>query len=173
MKLFLLIKIALREIEVRKLRSLLTVIGISIGVIFIVIIISLSEGLISSVLGVLMELGKDVIFILPGKAGSTPRAALASGIEFTESDIEQIKKIPDVKYVFPITYLALPVKYLKDTEQTFLISTTRFSLEISGVFNIEKGRYFEDGKYEVILGARYGKTIFGKEIPIGSNLFIK
>jgi putative ABC transport system permease protein len=173
MKLFLLIKIALREIEARKFRSLLTVIGISIGVIFIVIIMSLSQGLISSILAILMELGKDVIFILPGKAGSTPRAALASGIEFTESDIEQIKKIPDVKYVFPITYLGSPVKYLKDTEQTFLIGHSRSLMEISGIFNIEKGRYFEDGKYEVILGARYGRTTFGKEIPIGTNLIIK
>ena len=173
MKLFLLIKLALRSIQARKLRNFLTIVGISVGMSVIVTLSLLTESLMSSIIGIFGRFGSDIIFIIGGKEGTSFRASFASGIEFTESDIKTISKIKDVEYVFPLSYLAIPVKYSEKTEQTFFIAVQREALEITKIFEIEKGRYFENGKNEVILGSRYAKTTFNKNIPIGSNVFIK
>jgi len=59
------LKIAVRNLKMRSLRSWLTVFGIVIGVFLIISLLSLSEGVKETVNRQLMSLGGNMIFVTP------------------------------------------------------------------------------------------------------------
>ena len=61
MKITLLLKIALKNLRTRRLRSWLTILGIVIGVFLVITLLSLSEGVKENINHQLRSLGKDII----------------------------------------------------------------------------------------------------------------
>lgn len=88
-------KLALSNIKNRKLRSVLTLIGIVISIMIIIILISLSLGLQDAIKNIFQEMGQDKIFIYPNNIGTT-----MGNSDFSLQDANIISKVPDVKEVF-------------------------------------------------------------------------
>ncbi|MGB3988851.1 MAG: ABC transporter permease, partial [Minisyncoccales bacterium] len=61
------LKMAVRNLRVRPLRSWLTILGIVIGIFLVVALISLSEGLKNSITKELRMMGGDLIIIVPSE----------------------------------------------------------------------------------------------------------
>ncbi|GBC70531.1 Macrolide export ATP-binding/permease protein MacB [Candidatus Calditenuaceae archaeon HR02] len=80
---------ALRE---RRGRSVLTILGIAIGSGLIIALVSMGEGINTTVTGRLLLLGANNIIILP---------AQGSNIQFTDADVQRISVIPEVTAVAP------------------------------------------------------------------------
>ena len=158
----------------RKLRSLLTVIGIIVGIAAIVSLISLSQGLENSINQQFEQVGSDRIFIFPkGQEFSF------SGEEgLTIDDVKAIEKIPDIEWLnswlavsdevtfgkdkgFLQNIIALPAK---DTEKKL----TDFGIKL------EKGRYFsDDEKGSVMIGYRLAHDFFNREVLVNNRIKIK
>lgn len=85
-----LMRLAVRVLSEKKTRSLLTIIGIAIGPTALVAILGVVEGYSTYVINQIQGLGQDFIIVIPH-----------AGYTLTQSDVEMIKSIPEVKYVTP------------------------------------------------------------------------
>lgn len=182
MKLIDIIIISLRNLSERSLRSWLTILGIIIGVVAVVIMLSIGEGMRRNVESQLSIFGPDSIMILPGsiRSGGGDITALirlmatarGSAI-FTQKDIETIKNLAGVEDVEGQISTQGFATYSGEKRSTFIrgveISKWRKMLNLE----IEEGRDFlPNEKRAVVLGYRIAYEGFKKPITIGSSINI-
>lgn len=89
-ELFDLAKLALRVLSEKKVRSILTIIGIAIGPTALVAVLGVVEGYSNYVINQIQGLGQDFIIVIPH-----------SSYTLTHNDIAMIKSMPEVKYITP------------------------------------------------------------------------
>lgn len=100
-----LIKIGLRNLKRRKARTSLTVVGVIIGTISIVVMISIGIGMKSNYTSQVMELGSLTTINVQGTAYITDENGNYTGSQQLKLDdnlVEQIKGIKHVKYASPL-----------------------------------------------------------------------
>ena len=101
-KMFNFIKSAFLAIVSNKVRSLLTVLGIVIGVASVTTLISMGQGLKTDVSNLIQGLGTNVIAVVGGQiesGGSANPSQLVANDILTEKDVESIKNIPEKEIV--------------------------------------------------------------------------
>ena len=82
MDIFEFLKLALRSLRANKLRSLLTMLGIIIGVASVILLVSIGTGMQEYITNTFSSLGSNMIFVMPGKvdlkrAGGRPVATVS------------------------------------------------------------------------------------------------
>ncbi|MFA6098367.1 MAG: ABC transporter permease [Patescibacteria group bacterium] len=102
------IKLAVKAIWGKKIRSFLTMLGVIIGVFSIVLLIGIGQGVKSEVTSQVESLGSNIIMVLPG-AGAMTSGAMGAGSSFSMEDLDTIKKVNDIKFVVPMAVIPLPV----------------------------------------------------------------
>lgn len=153
----------------RNARSILTVVGIAIGIFTLAVLGSLAEGLNSALSSVEQGSG-DLVMVYPGKAG----------VHFGYSTDQALRRLPCVQDVVPVSQQELPVNF-SDTE----VLTTEVNLGVWGngsptgalgfdmmVHNtLAQGRMFTPGTYnEVVVGAAVAET---HHLQVGDTIRIK
>jgi putative ABC transport system permease protein len=170
------LKMAGRSIAGNKLRTLLTMLGVIIGVGAVVAINSIGQGLQNQVGSQVTSLGSNIIFILPGqvtggsgKGGFNPAASVGTST-LTTADIDTVKHTQGVDN---ITYLSL-ISGIVSHDQTqdgsaLLIATTPSYPQVIQNQKIDKGRFFGDADVDasvVVLGASARDTLYGKDASV-------
>ena len=112
-------KLVLKSTRYRPMRSWLTVLGIVIGIMLVVIILSLGNGIRNAIKGTLQAFGSDSIIILPGKE-SNPLLGVFGGQKFKERDLMNLEKIDGVKFVVPMDYGMVSVEYRGEKKAVLL-----------------------------------------------------
>jgi len=157
------LKIAIKNLRTRPLRSWLTILGIVIGIFLIMSLLSLSEGLKETVLKQLRMIGKDIVIIIPGEITDI-MTTLMGGTKLTEEDLNVVKKTRGVEAVLPMIYKAEVVKYQGDSKNVLLWGIDlKNSLKIYQEdlgFSITDGNWPSPGKREIIVGNLVPKDIF-------------
>lgn len=91
---------ALRSIWSKKTRSILTMLGVIIGVAQIIALIGLGQGIKKQVATEVTELGSNLVFIASGqildKNGNPNPAASAGASTLTDEDIVALRKLPEI-----------------------------------------------------------------------------
>jgi putative ABC transport system permease protein len=99
------IKSAVTDFTRNKIRTLLTSLGILIGVLSVVLIVAFGLGLKKSINEQFESLGSNQLILFPGKVISNGRftggGSAVGTIRFDERDIANLKRIRDIKYVIP------------------------------------------------------------------------
>ncbi len=102
------IKLAFNDFKRNKVRTLLTSLGIMVGVFSVVILIALGLGLKNYIEGQFQSMGASLIMILPGSGFTGEGGAsfggqgTVGGISFDERDVRNLERITGVDYVVPI-----------------------------------------------------------------------
>lgn len=178
------VRMALSSIRSAKVRSFLTMLGVIIGVMSVVMIVSIGEGVKNQVLGQITKLGTNVITVTPGKPNK--RAGSLQGIRINtpmgtstlvESDIEAISKIPGVVAVSPNAMITSEVSSVENTDYDggIVYATT---LETKNVLNqsIEFGEFFassDTNKDVAVIGSSVASDLYHQRDPIGRVITIK
>jgi len=166
------LKIAIKNLRTRQLRSWLTILGIVIGVFLIMSLLSLSQGLSNAVLGQLKAVGTDVIFIAPG---TDLFANIFGGVVLTKEDLNTISKTPGVQAVIPDAYKGELMKY-GGTSKTILL----FGMDVKNALGIyvndlgmklAQGRWPTPGRKELVVGSSVATDIF-PSMKIGNTATI-
>lgn len=172
------IKFVLGNIQRRKLRNWLTILGIVVGVIAIVSLISLSEGLKETIDEKYESLGANKITITSKYMGFSGGRS-SDGL--TDEDIRSIKKISDVELVSGSLNGVLETKY---AQKTLMLSYVSYDAEnfkeilSQSNLEIESGDYISDEKTKVIvvgynfINPEKSKDLFGKTLTIGKKIKI-
>ena len=163
------IKIALMNIRSNKGRSILTMLGIIIGISSVIMIISIGNGVKSGINGELNSMAGGQIAVY-----SNDTAENGTEVVFTEEDMDAIlEKVPNVKAVTPswsFSGSATGRKGTFDATATF----GKAGLEYSSQDPIIKGRYFTDSDYYTankvcVITESSAKTLFGNTNVIGMS----
>ena len=174
------IKIAIRSLRTRPLRSWLTMLGVVIGVFLIVSLMSLSGGIKTALMQQLRMMGKDLVMIFPGEVTDLA-TMMAGGLKLTEDDIKAVRKAEGVEKIVPMNYKGVVVRH-EGRVKTILVNGVSFedgmdTLKSDFGWNMKKGDWPALGKKEIIAGSAIQTDVFpglevGDEIIINAKKFI-
>jgi len=169
--------LALRNLRSRRLRSWLTIFGIVIGVFLIISLISLSQGLKTSLMSQLRMMRGDLIFVMPGGEGfNEMMTALFGGMELTNAEIRAIEKTRGVETVVVFPYGAEVTRYEGAAKTTFLAGVAWDKalsvLKEDMGYKTTEGDFPRSGKREILIGNFVSKEIF-PGIRVGDEIVIK
>lgn len=169
-------KIAIRNLKTRSLRSWLTIFSIIIGIFLIISLLSLSEGIKSTITKQLRALGGEMILVMPGDL-SNPIAMFMGGAKLERTDIETIKKTRGVDKILTTSYQSAVCRYGDESKTLFLSGIPweegREILERFQGWSLEKGEWPLPGRRELVVGQQITKEMFKEDIKVGKELIIK
>jgi putative ABC transport system permease protein len=180
------VTMALDTLRSNKLRSGLTILGIVIGVMTVIVISSVINGLNSSVSGLVESLGTNVIWVFRFPViGVRPTTEMLTRKQLTYEDAMAMKDLPHVVAVTPgLQYRdntgvegTVAVKYgTKIMEGTTLEGDTSSVKDVYEL-NLKDGRFFNEGDVErasnvVVLGNDTADGLFGTMSPVGQDVTI-
>jgi putative ABC transport system permease protein len=166
-------KMAMKAILSNKMRSFLTMLGVIIGVVSVIALVSIGQGATSSVTESIEGMGSNLISItLMGR----------SDVNITNEDIEELKADEAIKYIAPLQSASYTVQAGSENDSYTVEATNDEYFEIKG-YELIAGRGITplDSKYRLhsaILGVTvatdlFGTTsnILGEEIQINGEKF--
>ncbi len=160
-----------------KMRSLLTMLGIIIGVAAVIALMSIGYGVQESIKSDISRLGSNTITITPG-TGRKPgvRAAAGSTQTLTYKDYQAIKNLPNITYAAPlVTNSYLLVNGNKNWNTRVYGCTTDYAALSS--LTAQEGRFWTEKEYTArarvaVIGKTVATGLFGEEDPIGQKVRI-
>ena len=172
------LKIAIRSLKINKMRSILTSLGIIIGVSAVIIMLSVGEGAKGKISKDISSMGSNLLMVMSGASTSGGvRMNLGSQPTLTMKDAEAIlKDCPSVLNVAPILSGNKQIIFANQNWSTGVYGITPSYLTI-GLWEIEDGRAIteEDVKNTMkvaILGSTVVTNLFGDLDPIGRKIRI-
>ncbi len=176
-------KTAVRSLLANKSRSVLTILGIVVGVASIIIIVSIGHGAKKLISNEITSLGSDIVWIEPGKQpkGPTDFAGALLSNTLKIRDIEALKNknnVPNLLNIAPAVMVPGAVAYMGETYHPLI---TGWSASFFGkVFNIQpkSGVYFGESAIQsrekvAVIGLKVKNELFGESDAIGKNIRIK
>lgn len=172
------IKLAFNALRTNKIRSLLTMLGIIIGVASVILLVSIGTGLQNYVTEQFASLGSNTIMVMAGNVDVSqgPRGAMMSTSKFELSDVSDLERGSDeIKQVSPMVQGFGTFSYEGKTSSTEVWGTWENYFDIAK-FEPEFGRIITQNDVErnrrvIVLGHKPAVDLFGEEVnPVGKNL---
>ena len=170
--------IALKEIKRNILRSILTILGIVIGVASVIAMVMIGDGTTANVKENISKLGTNMLTLRVGQERRGPPREDNSARAFEDDDIVAIKnEIQNVKAVASENSSSVNIVYGNKSNASFVIGTNNDYFIIKD-WELSDGRIFDEselstGKSSCILGSTIVKQLFEDENPIGANIRLK
>ncbi|HPA72377.1 MAG TPA: ABC transporter permease [Spirochaetota bacterium] len=157
---------AVRAINKNKMRSSLTSVGIIIGVSSVIVMVGMGNSARVAVRDKITTFGTNALSVYQSKK------------HLVERDIENLRRIDQVKYISPVIYDSyVPVVYLNRNmlSRIFGVNNDFFLIK---EWNLLNGRYFTELEIMsiakvVILGSTVATELFGGSDPLGQTLIIR
>ena len=181
------LRLALDTLRTNKMRSALTILGIVIGVMTVIAISSVINGLNSQVSAMVEDMGTNVIWVFRFPViGVRPTAEMLARKQLTYDDAEALKQLPHVVDVVPsLRYQnfnfgagSVTVKYGQMKSEN--VSEEGVTASNPAVYNLDvpEGRYFtqyeeEHASYVAVLGHDTAEDLFGEQNALGKQINVE
>jgi putative ABC transport system permease protein len=168
-----------QSIKKNKLRTALSGMTVSLGILIFIILFGLGEGLKNSYSDLFLNEANNVIFIYPGKT-TKPYGGFKTNriIELKNNDVIAVaNEFSDrIEYVNPKLFVSEPIKYKLDSYQ-FEINAVAPSNQFIEKHVLMQGRYINDKDVDekiklTTIGRLGARDIFKDENPIGKFINI-
>ncbi len=163
-----------------RLRSIMMLVAMAIGVAAVVVLTSLGEGARRYVTGEFQALGADLLIVLPGRsettgvqpgmfAGETPR-------DLTLDDAESLLRIPGVERIAPLVVGSVPVSAGELSREVPVIGTTSEFLVVRNL-KMAQGSFLPAGEIDrdmavCVLGSKVRSELFPRGPAVGATVRI-
>lgn len=174
---------ARQSIRSNRLRSVLTMLGITVGVASITTIMSLGAGAGAIVQNQVDSLGGNIAVVRPGKITNDPLETLSnitkqqqfSASTLTDVDIAAIEQIKHVEAVAPLMILQGAVSGSQTAPINTPIVATTPQLETVSSLVIADGQFLDPSLRgnTAVIGAQLSIDLFGTEQSIGKTVVLK
>ncbi|HDR1127453.1 TPA: MacB family efflux pump subunit [Pasteurella multocida] len=165
---------AMHMMFAHKIRTLLTMLGIIIGIAAVVCVIALGEGAKNKVLAEFSALGNNTIDIYPGKNWGDPDAIKIQTLN--QVDLALLRQQPYLKGATPQISVDLPLRFLNRTvnASVYGVSDAFFQLRKHRLLS---GRWFNAHDMVThqavsVIDKKSQQVIFGMESAVGKTVFI-
>lgn len=172
------LQLALKTLKLNLSRSILTIIGITVGIAMVVIVLSAGAGLKGIILGQVSGFGNNWVEIevkIPdtGRNSQQNNSGQVQGVvikTLTDADMQAIKKLPNIKNAYAGLTSQAVISYADQTFRPTIFGVSPSYPDINKG-DIENGRFFseEENKgaaQEVVLGHELAQNLFGDNDPI-------
>jgi len=164
---------ALAALFANKLRALLTMLGIIIGVAAVITMIAIGEGAQKAVIDRIQSMGTNLLFVSPGaqRGGGVTVIQFGTSVRMRNSDSDAlVENVPAAEAIVPEYNQRAQVKYQNRNWNTRVVGTIPEYEEVRS-FKAAFGRYFthaeEEGVAKVCV---IGQTIVDNLFPIADPL---
>lgn len=161
-----------------KMRSILTMLGIIIGVAAVIALVSIGNGVKQDIQNSISSLGTNLLMVMPG-APRTPgvRPTAGSMKSLKVADYEAIAKLDGVKAVSPMTNGAYVVIYQNKNWTTSVSGVNANYLDVNN-WTMKSGRFLSNKNIQnrervAVVGKTVAKNLFGDENPVGAEIRVK
>ncbi|ETB64215.1 TPA: hypothetical protein DIC38_00115 [Candidatus Nomurabacteria bacterium] len=182
------IKQSIKGITRSPSRTILTTLGIMIGIGTVILVLSAGEGFKSYINSQVEAFGSNTVFVETSVPSSTKQRSNQNGNEQANSsassavpittlknkDVNDIRKIPNVKNAYGVSVDQQIVTYKNSSENSFIFGSnaSRFDID-KGV--VEYGRpYTEEEERSLsqvaVLGSSIKDRLFGNDNPLGKMI---
>ncbi len=172
-------RIAYRSLRANRMRSVLTMLGMIIGVAAVIAMVAIGAGANERISAQIASVGSNLLLVLPG---STTSGGLRSGFggapTLTMGDARAIgRELSAVRYASPTVRAAAPVVYGNQNWSTVIQGVTPEYFAIRE-WPLAEGRYFTPEEVEAaskvaVIGRTVAVNVFGSENPVGKVVRIK
>jgi putative ABC transport system permease protein len=179
MNIFEVLRLSWKSIVVNKLRSLLTMLGVIIGVAAVIVMMAVSAGTEATIAEKINGLGSNLVFINSAFTRGGPNMgpqSLQGGLVY--DDLLAIReRINGVAGATVEQETRVSLKYGTTTlEEVSLIGTTPDYPTVRNV-EVANGRFVTDSDQErtakvIILGSDIATQIFGEDDPVGQSIYV-
>ena len=170
------VRIALTALFANKLRSILTMLGIIIGVAAVIAMVSLGMGVRRSVQSNIASLGSNMLIVMPGSANSGGvRSAAGSSITLKYDDAKAIKtKIKNIDYVSPTVQKSYQIVNGNQNWNSTVYGVTSEYMSIRSL-TIATGSFITQSDMDkrnrvAVIGTTVATNLFGTSNPVGKNV---
>lgn len=176
-------KTALIGLLTNRIRSVLTILGIVIGIASVILVMSLGEGAKKMILSQISGAGANNIFIEPGSFDPKKTSMMEASMEEFEvktlkyGDSLAIEKDPTIELAAPFAVGFSHLVY-KNTDLKIMFNGTTPSVQKIYDSYPVLGRFFTEGEVKskarvAVLGYKIKEDLFGEENPLGKIARIK
>jgi len=174
---WVIVKVGIKSLWANKLRSLLAMLGIIIGVGAVIAMLAMGAGAKGQVLSRISAMGSNLLIVWPGQArgmgvmvGANQRLTLGDALAIAR-DVEGIAQLA------PVVSGSQQIKFMNRNTRPTVIATTHNYLPIRD-FHVEKGRPMTERDVDssarvVLLGAVTAENLFDQNDPIGEVVKLK
>lgn len=173
---------ARQSIKANRLRSALTMLGVTIGVASITTILALSAGATQIVSKQIDDIGGNIAVVRPGPAQSDilQQAGTFGGSTYAAStltsvDVAALQNIEHVSAVAPLMVLSGAVTGTNTAPPATPIVASTPDLQMVSKLELRDGQFLDPSisQYTAVIGAQLSIDIFGTEQSLGKTVAIK
>ena len=166
---------AMRAMVANKMRSLLTMLGIIIGIMSVVCVVALARGAQNQVLSFISSLGTNTITIMPGQKMGDMRSGKIRSL--TVKDMYALRGQPYCDSASPLVQTSGSIQRLNIEASGTIMGVSEEYFQVHGM-EIKKGRIFSQDECAespqiAVIDNNTKNTFFKNEDPIGQKLLIK
>jgi putative ABC transport system permease protein len=173
------LRTALEAISARRLRSVLTTLGILIGIAAVMLTVGLGQGAQNAVRDQIGKLGSNLLIVSPGSVTSTGgiRGGRGTASTLTTRDAAMLSDpsvAPDIEAVAPVT----------TSSQSLVAGTQNWTSQVNGTTpdwptvrdrTVTQGRFFSAAEQSAaaqvaVLGSTTASELFGGRDPVGQTI---
>ncbi len=178
MRLSDLFKLTLGAVFAYRMRSVLTGLGITVGIAAVVLLTSIGEGVHKYVLGEFTQFGTNLIAVTPGKTSTFGiSGAIVNNVRpLSLEDAGALSRLPGVEAVVPMIQGNAAVEFGKQTRRGLVFGVGSSVPEVWSM-HATQGRFLpdDDPRYArsfVVLGSKMRNELFGSNSPLGKRIRI-
>ncbi len=166
------LRLVLTSLRFNPLKSLLTSVGIAIGITAVTLLTSLGEGVRGYVMDNFSQFGSRIIAVLPGKDDTSGMGGLLSSVRFlTLDDAYSLERLPYADYVVANVQGSGSVKHGSLTRNTEILGTTS-NFVAAWDFPLAYGKfisqaYGQNSPAHAVLGNKIKQELFPSSNPLG------
>jgi len=168
-----LLRLAAGAIAGHRLRSILSMVGIAIGIAAVILLTSIGEGTRRYILAQFSQFGTNLIAIHPGKAETSGMPGVFSGTthHLTIDDAEALGRIAGVERVVPTAFGTARVEAGQRARNVAINGVTP-DIQTVWKFRTRQGVFWPErdprrGAPLTVLGPKLARELFAEENPLG------
>lgn len=168
---------AVRSLREQRQRSILSALGITVGAMAIMLLVSIARGVQEDIGGQVEDLGINLLVVLPFRADDdTLFIPNAAGLSYLKiEDLERVRRVPGVRMATPFTFVGGSIRRgEKDSPSTLVLATGPEWFSIRPT-EMEEGRPFSasDETQDVcVIGSIAKQKLFPDETALGKKVEI-
>jgi len=173
------LRLALRALATNLLRSVLTMLGIIIGVAAVITMIAVGSGAQERVAEQMQSLGSNIMLVMPGtQTAGGARLGAQTGQNLTEDDAAAIaREVPEVQVAAPTSRTTVQLVAGNTNWSTGVLGSTNDFLEARD-WPLESGRLFEAGEMQgsgkvALIGKTVALQLFGDIDPLDQVIRVR
>lgn len=173
-----LLRLAWQAVWLHRQRSILTMLGILIGIASVILLTSIGEGVRVYVLTQFTQFGTTLVGISPGRIETTglPGALGTTIHPLTLDDAAALQRLRGVERVLPVVVGTAPVEQAGRTRNTFVYGVTSDAPE-AWRMRVRGGRFLpamdpDQTAPVTVLGPKLKRELFGEENCLGRHVRI-